>query len=225
MPTLLSTPPTAQGLAALPQVEPVLHVPRPDAFDDAQWMFEPKYDGLRGFLCASTDGCAIRSQWIHRFDGHTELCERVTRVLGGREVVLDGEIVSLDPKGRPVFRDLLKGRGFLAFAAYDLLWLDGRDLRALPLFERKRLLADLLPLDTGPLYKVFTLAEYGRALYQAVRRMELQGIVAKRISDPYGPETVWYGIRNPAYRQSEMGIDLPALRTWGRSLERGAIEG
>jgi len=225
MPTMLSTPPAAPGLTAPPQMDPVTSVPRADPFDGPQWMFEPKYDGLRAFLYASPDGCAIRSPWVTRFDSYAELCERVAGVTGGREVVLDGEIVSLDPKGRPVFRELLKGRGFLAFAAFDLLWLDGRDLRPLPLSERKRLLAELLPHDTGPLYKVFTLAEHGRALFEATRKLELEGIVAKRISDPYGPETVWYRIRNPAYRQGDGRIDLPASRPRSRTPDRGPLEG
>jgi ATP-dependent DNA ligase len=179
---------------------------------------------LRGFLSASADGCAIRSPWITRFEGYAELCERVARVIGNREVILDGDIVSLDPRGRPVFRDLLKGRGFLAFAASDLLWLDGRDLRPLPLAERKRQLADLLPDDTGPLYKVFALAEHGRALFEATRKMELDGILAKRISDPYGPETVWYRIRNPAYRQADGRVELPASRPRSRTPERATTE-
>ena len=225
MPTMLASPPAAQGLAALPLIDPVVPVPRADPFDGAQWMFEPRYDGLRGLLYRSADGCAIRSQWIARLDGYAELCERLARVLGAREAILDGDIVSLDARGRPDFRDLLKGRGFLAFAASDLLWLDGQDLRSLPLGDRKRLLADLLPLDTGPLYKVFSLAEHGRALFEATRKMELDGILAKRLSDPYGSETVWYRIRNPAYRQGDPRVDLPASRARTRTPERGASEG
>ena len=132
------------------------------------------------------------------------------------EAILDGEIVSLDSKGKPVFRELLKGRGYLAFAASDLLWLDGADLRSAPLVERKRRLAELLPADTGPLYKIFTLEEHGRALFEAARRMDLEGIVAKRAGDPYGPETLWYLIRNPAYRQGEPGRALPERRRTAR---------
>jgi bifunctional non-homologous end joining protein LigD len=222
---MLSSPPAAQGLAALPLIDPVIPVSRADPFDGAQWMFEPSYDGLRGFLHTSADGCAIRSQWITRFEGYAELCDRVARVTGAREAILDGDIVSLDARGRPDFRDLLKGRGFLAFAASDLLWLDGQDLRPLPLGERKRLLADLLPLDTGPLYKVFSLAEHGRALFEATRKMELDGILAKRLSDPYGPETVWYRIRNPAHRQGDLRVDLPASRARSRTPERGTSQG
>jgi ATP-dependent DNA ligase len=66
----------------------------------------------------------------------------------------------------------------------------------------------LLPADTGPLYKVFTLEEHGRALFAAARRMDLEGIVAKRRLDRYDDETVWYHIRNAAYRQGETRLDL-----------------
>ena len=69
MPTMLAPPPAARGLAALPQVDVIAPIPRADPFDGAQWMFEPKYDGVRGLLYASTDGCTLRSQWITRFDG------------------------------------------------------------------------------------------------------------------------------------------------------------
>ena len=50
---------------------------------------------------------------------------------------MDGEIVCLDPEGRPQFYNLLRRRGEAFFYAFDLLWLDGRDLRSLPLVERK----------------------------------------------------------------------------------------
>jgi bifunctional non-homologous end joining protein LigD len=210
MPANLGT--SADGPALLPGIVPIVPLQRPDAFDDAAWTFEPKYDGLRGFVHASPSGCDVRSAWDDRFEGFTELRARVARVLGSREVILDGEIVSLDPKGRPVFRDLLRGRGYLAFAAFDLLWLDGRDLRGAPLGERKQELAALLPSDTGPLYKVFALVEHGRALFEAAKKMDLEGVVAKRTADPYGPETVWYAIRNPAYRQGGGWRDLPRTR-------------
>jgi bifunctional non-homologous end joining protein LigD len=199
MPTIVSLLPDAQPIPLLPWREP---------FDGADWMFEPDYDGFRALLYVTRDGCEFRARQDAHFEAFTELRDRVARVLVGREAILDGEIVSLDPKGKPVFRELLKGRGYLAFAVSDLLWLDGSDLRPLPLLERKRRLADLLPADTGPLYKVFTLEEHGRALFEAARRMDLEGIVAKRRQDRYEPETLWYKIRNPAYRQGEARVDL-----------------
>jgi bifunctional non-homologous end joining protein LigD len=194
--------------SGLPSVDPIAPVSRGDPFDDPNWLFEPKYDGFRGLVYASQLGCEIRSRRDFRFDRFEELSKRVAGVLGPREVILDGEIVSLDRKGKPVFRDLLNGQGFLAFAAFDILWLDGEDLRALALEERKRRLTDLLPADTGPLYKILTLEEHGRALFSAISKMDLEGIVAKRKSDAYGPATTWYKIKNPDYSQTEGRGDL-----------------
>jgi bifunctional non-homologous end joining protein LigD len=205
MPTITaaSRPQDLRRASGLPSVDPILLAPRPEAFDDPEWVFEPKYDGFRGILYGSGLGCEIRSRRDNRLLRFSELWDRVARVLHGREVVLDGEIVSLNRQGRPVFHDLLRGQGFLAFAAFDLLWLDGTDLRARPLADRKALLTELLPEDTGPLYKILTIEEHGRALFGAIRRMDLEGIVAKRMSDPYSRTTTWYKVRNPRYSQNE----------------------
>jgi ATP-dependent DNA ligase len=223
MPTnRLLRPDSVRQASRLPQIEPIVLVPRTDPFDDPAWVFEPKYDGFRGVLYASHLGCEIRSRRdipLRRFRG---LWDRVAEILGGREVILDGEIVSLNRQGRPVFRDLLQGQGFVAFAAFDLLWLDGLDLRARPLAERKLLLGDLLPEDTGPLYKILTIDEHGRALFGAIRKMDLEGIVAKRKSEPYGYQTIWYKIRNPGYTQAEGRGDL--FRQRDRTM-RSAREG
>jgi bifunctional non-homologous end joining protein LigD len=209
MPTeTLARPLDLPAASGLPQIDPIAPATRADAFDDPEWLFEPKYDGFRGLLYASQLGCEIRFRRDIGFDRFDELCDRIARVLGGREVILDGEIVALDRKGKPVFRDLLRAEGFLAFAAFDLLWLDGDDLRPLPLAERKRRLTDLLPADTGPLYKILTLEEHGRALFSAIRKMDLEGIVAKRRSDPYSSATAWYKIENPGYSQSRRTGDL-----------------
>jgi bifunctional non-homologous end joining protein LigD len=190
-----------QSAVSLPYVEPITLVPRPDPFDDPEWIFEPKYDGFRGLAYSTGSGCEIRSRRdipLRRFD---DLWGRLAEVLRGREAILDGEIVALDRKGKPVFDSLVRGQGFIAFAAFDLLWLDGQDLRGEPLVRRKELLGSLLPEDTGPLYKVLAIEEHGRALFGAARRMDLGGIVAKRKADRYEPGTVWYRIANSAHRR------------------------
>ena len=196
----------------LPYVEPLTLVPGREPFDDPDWIFEPKYDGFRGLAYSSGSGCEIRSRRdipLRRFD---DLWSRLSEVLRGREAILDGEIVSLDRKGKPVFDSLVRRQGFIAFAAFDLLWLDGRDLRGEPLVSRKELLGSLLPEDTGPLYKVLAIEEHGRALFGAARRMDLEGIVAKRKVDRYQPGTVWYRIANPAHRR----IQTPSRPTYLR---------
>jgi bifunctional non-homologous end joining protein LigD len=208
MPTKSRLRPDVRLVSGLPQIEPIVLTARGEAFDDPEWMFEPKYDGFRGLVYNSPAGCEIRSRRDFRFDRFGDLCDRIAGVLGSREAILDGEVVALNRQGNPVFRDLLRGTGYLAFAAFDLLWLDGTDLRSLSLAERKRALGELLPEDTGPLYKILALDEDGRALFSAIRKMDLEGIVAKRKSDRYGPATTWYKIKNPGYTRGEGRVDL-----------------
>ena len=186
---------------------PVPYLPRSLPFDDPNWVFQPRYEGLRGFAVRTRDGCEIRSARELRQEHLRDLAGRIAMVLGDHEAVLDGEVVALDRSGRPSLRELLRGRSLPAYSAFDLLWVDGEDLRSLPFARRRQRLAELVPTDTGPLYKAFLLEEHGRALFQAARRLELEGIVARRSQDPYGPATVWYGIRNPSYTQDDGRID------------------
>jgi bifunctional non-homologous end joining protein LigD len=190
--------------SGLPGITPVSLTPCRDAFDDPAWLFEPAYDGVRALVYRSSNRWEIRPVRDVRVPRLAELTARVARLLEGRQAILDGIIVALDQEGKPVLRDLLRGQGYLAFAGFDLLWMDGEDLRRRPLAERRQRLSNLLPQDTGPLYKVLAMEEHGRALYGAVRKMDLPGIVAKRLSDPYAPETIWYRIENPAHRAAEL---------------------
>jgi bifunctional non-homologous end joining protein LigD len=203
---------------------PVPYISRTLPFDDPAWVFQPKYEGIRAFAVSSPERCEIRAGRELPPDRLAELAERILAVLDGRSVVLEGDIVALDRDGRPSIRELLRGRAWLSFGAFDVLSLDGEDLRDRPLSERQRLLANLLPADTGPLYKMFVLEEHGRALFQAARRLDLEGIVAKRKQDRYGPDTVWYTIRNPGYTQEDGRIDpfRPRVRT--RRSDREAVE-
>jgi bifunctional non-homologous end joining protein LigD len=200
--TLAAPPDPFRPAAGLPDIEPIALTSRPAAFDDPEWLFEPKYDGLRAQVYLSRGGCEIRPASDLALERLDDLGARIRSVLRAEDAIVDGEVVALDPRGRPVFRDLLRGRGSIAFAAFDLLWLDGRDLRPLPLQERKRRLGALLPADTAPVFKVLTLEEHGRALFQVSRQLDLEGIVAKRWGDPYAARTVWFKVSNPGYTQA-----------------------
>jgi ATP-dependent DNA ligase len=77
-----------------------------------------------------------RGNILKRFE---QLCYWVREELPVQEAILDGEVVALDSEGRQNFRDLLAGRGNLHYAAFDALWVRGRDLRGLPLTRRSEL--------------------------------------------------------------------------------------
>ena len=167
----------------LPLVEPVLLTLRREPFDDPAWLFEPKYDGYRGLLYVTRQGCYFRSKRGNILKQFEQLCYWVREQLPVKEAILDGEVVALNSEGRQNFRDLLAGRGHLHYAAFDVLWVRGRDLRGLPLMRRKKALTALIPATTTVLSQVFSIEERGRDLFDAAERLDLEGIVAKRKAD------------------------------------------
>lgn len=202
--------------------QPIGFMPRSAPFDSSGWVFEPLYDGRRALLYVRDGQCRIEPADDLPEEDLTGLEERMGGLIDAREAVLDGKVVTLDRAGRPL-RAPSPARGFPAFAAFDLLWLEG-DVRLLPLARRKEALESLIPRDTGPLFKIFSLEEHGRALHAAARRLDLDGIVARRLSDPYAPESVWYSIRNTAAGQNETVAVPFARREPARRQRRVAVE-
>ena len=114
-----------------------------------------------------------------------------------------------------------RSRGPQRFAAFDLLWLDGRDLRTLPLVERKRRLRALIG-DSGYLLYVDHIEGAGTDFYRAACEQDLEGIVATRKDGLYTAEaTTWVKIRNPQYSQAEGQRELfeKRVRTAAEILE------
>jgi hypothetical protein len=91
------------------------------------------------------------SNVLRRFAG---LALRVGAELHARDAILDGEVVALDDERRMDFRALLAGKGWWHYAAFDLLWLNGKDLRAHPLIKRKRRLEQLIPTNNPTFSRV-----------------------------------------------------------------------
>ena len=83
--------------------------------------------------------------------------------------------------------------------AFDVLFVDGRDVRPAPLKERKAMLDRIVRRHGLETTEPF-IGE-GRPLFRAVCKLDLEGIVAKRMADPYGPRTKWWKIPNPGYSQ------------------------
>jgi bifunctional non-homologous end joining protein LigD len=192
----------------LPRIQPIIPVAVKQAFDDREWVFEFKYDGCRA-LCYIEDG---RSWFVSRNGNHLsrfdDLSRQLARELDVGNAVLDGEVIAADKTGRPQFYDLLRRTRKPSYATFDLLWLDGMDLRSLPLDERRQHLLSVLP--SGSRYVSEPLAVQGRGceLFELIQTHDLEGIIAKRLADAYEPRTKWLKIRNPEYSQQEGRGDL-----------------
>ncbi|WP_428274851.1 DNA ligase D [Candidatus Palauibacter sp.] len=186
----------------------MLAQPREEAFDDPAWHFELKLDGYR-MLASAVDGAAS----LLTRNGHDALptfpdIARALRKLPFRRVVLDGEVVVHDAAGYPSFRRLQKRARLsrpldvrhasfeapASFYAFDLLAFDDRDLRDLPLSERRTLLRGVVP-EAGPIRLSEHFEECGKALFRQVQEMGLEGIMAKRADSRYT------GGRSPDWRK------------------------
>jgi bifunctional non-homologous end joining protein LigD len=173
-------------------------------FDDANFVFELKYDGFRALAIAERRPELV-SRNGHPFGSFADLAKDIADHLP-RNTVIDGEIVAVDRKGKPRFNDLLFRRRPPCFFAFDLLMLEGRDYRTHQLTERKqelrRLLAHVPP--ECPVRYVDHVDDDGVALFERVCKLDLEGIVAKHKYAPYvqvREQSTWIKILNPRYSQ------------------------
>jgi len=160
----------------------------PEPFDDPAWLFELKWDGFRAVAYIEAGACRLVSRNNHAFKTFVSLCEALAAAAGHHDMILDGEIVALDAAGRAQFYPLLYRRAEPHYYAFDCMWLDGRDLRRLPLLERKRILLGLVPHQPSRLLYVDHIAARGMDLFREVCQQDLEGIVAKRQDSVYDPD-------------------------------------
>ena len=186
------------GRRRLPLIEPVRPVKRDTVPVGKDWLYELKLDGFRGVLTIEDGRGSFTSKTSKPMPRFRELAEALARVLPAKNAILDGEIVVMTKSG-PDFYALMFRRGQPAYAAFDLLWLDGRDLRELPLWRRKRMLRKLLA-DTPVAYVDHV---EDPALFAAAVEHDLEGIVAKRRGDPYAAATQWVKVKHRGYSQME----------------------
>lgn len=183
---------------------------RESPFTSDDWLFELKHDGFR--LLAARSGDEVRLVY-RRGNDATHVFPEIARALREQpfpDLLLDGEVVVLDETGRPSFQGLQKRvqlsrridleqaareRPATLFA-FDLIGFEGLDLRRLPLVVRKQALARVLPAK-GPLCYADHVMAAGEAFYEEVRKLGLEGIMAKRADSPYvgGRSPHWVKLR------------------------------
>ncbi|MCW2961583.1 MAG: ligD [Thermoleophilia bacterium] len=166
--------------------------------DEDHWAFEVKWDGIRAVAFIEEDGLRLETRNLN--DVTLQYPDLATLPAGLRRhlAILDGEIIALDELGRPSFQQLQSRMGLSSMAtiqtrskatpvqymAFDLLELDGRDLRAEPYLERRRLLRALFK-DTARWKVPSHHVGEGQALLDAIVAQGMEGVVAKRIDSPY----------------------------------------
>ena len=193
---------------SLPRVQPIIATWRKEPFDHPEWLFDFKYDGFRALCYLEQGRSRLISRNGNRLSRFDTLAERVAATLNVDDAILDGEVIAADATGRPQFYDLLRRTQAPAYVAFDILWIDGTDLRPLPLAERRQRLRSLLPKRSEIVSEALSVVGQGCRFFDLMCRHDLEGIVAKRLKDPYDPRVRWLKIKNLDYSQKEGRAEL-----------------
>jgi bifunctional non-homologous end joining protein LigD len=182
----------------LADVTPMLCQTAESAFSDPAWLYELKYDGYRGQATAGMGHSTLRYRSGQIATERFPEIASALRALPYRNLILDGELVFFDHLGKPDFQKLAARAQLsraseilrasvaapVTYVVFDLLAIDGYDLRTLPLHDRKALLSKIVP-TLGPLKYAEHIVQHGEAMLQAVAAQGLEGVVAKRAASPY----------------------------------------
>jgi bifunctional non-homologous end joining protein LigD len=205
--------------------------------DEQHYGFEVKWDGVRALAYSDHGHWHLEGRNGSDFTPRYPELRELSRLLGSRRVVLDGEVVALGDDGRPSF-ERMQQRMHLAsesavrrrmrdlpvtYVVFDLLYLDGH--YTLPLgYEERRELLEALELE-GPSWRTpaYHRGE-GTALLEATRQMGVEGVVAKRLDSPYEPgrrSSGWIKVKNVHTQDVVVGGWTPG--EGGRSKSLGAL--
>jgi bifunctional non-homologous end joining protein LigD len=184
------------------------------------WSYEVKLDGYRALIIKNGERVQIRSRTNKDLTAAYPPVAAAARTLQTAGAVVDGEIVAIDPSGRPSFQALqhrtAHPRHTIVFFAFDLLHLDGVDLTGLPLDERRTRLAGLV--EGSRILLSSELPGTPRQVVEAVASLGLEGVIAKRRSSRYTPgerHSAWVKLKLDrqqefvigGYRPGPHGID------------------
>lgn len=168
-------------------IPPMLCTLIKEPFSDKEWLFEVKWDGFRA-LAFVAKKVVLKSRNNIVFTQFAPIVKELQKIK--EKVVLDGEIVLLDEEGKSQFQLMQNYKtnqvGTLAYYVFDILYLDGEDLRSLPLIKRKTILEKLL--GKYKFSKVFYsdhILEEGKAFFKVIKKEKMEGIIGKKISSTY----------------------------------------
>jgi bifunctional non-homologous end joining protein LigD len=211
------------------KVSPMLCTLTKEPVTDEEYLFEIKWDGFR--IISYVHKGKVRLDSRSALDYTSKYPPIVDALKGlGRDVVFDGEIVVFNSEGLPDFDALQLYNGHntpISYCVFDILWLDGYDLKTLALTQRKQILANLI--KGHDVLKFSESFEDGEGLYQLMLDKNLEGIVAKRRDSQYQPGARNYDwLKTPTRKRQEFVIGGWAESENGRafrSLLFGAYEG
>jgi bifunctional non-homologous end joining protein LigD len=179
-------------------IHPMLATSVDKPFDGADWLFEIKWDGYRAIAFIDNGKLRLVSRNQNDLTPRFPELKDLPKSVKAKTAILDGEVVALDDQGRASFSLMQQRTGFrpggrrvatkadvpVLYYAFDLLYLDGYDLRKLPLEERQKKLASILVTGDSLRYSDHY-EKQGKALFEIAQAKGLEGILAKKRDSIY----------------------------------------
>ncbi len=188
-------------------IKPMLCTLTKEPMDSDEYLYEIKWDGYRIVSFVKNGKVHMDSRSGLNYTTKYPLIEEALKGIG-HDAIIDGEVVVFNEEGKPDFDALQIYNGNetpISYAVFDLLWLDGNDLREFPLVDRKELLEKLVSKD-----KIFRFSESfdnGPALYEKMLELNLEGIVAKKKDSEYNDgERGFNWLKTPTKKRQEFVI-------------------
>jgi bifunctional non-homologous end joining protein LigD len=178
---------------------PLVSHPHTTPFESPDWIYEIMHDGFRALAVIEGGGCRIYFN-KQTLSGFQDLQTALVGEVDADEAILDGELAMVDWAGRSTSAPMPRQLN-VRYLAFDLVWLNGEDLRTEPLLRRKSALKRLLPTHSEHILYVDHVRDTGRRLYDMACQLDLKGIVAKRVDSLYTIQSPWIKINNPSYSQ------------------------
>jgi bifunctional non-homologous end joining protein LigD len=188
-----------------------------EPFDDPEWVFETKWDGVRAVAEVISGKARLYSRNGNDLSARFPAVVRALMRLD-HDAILDGELAAFDRTGISRFQLLQNVRtdeADIAYCVFDLMSLDGQDLRRRPLLERKELLRQLIPIGKYLRYSTHR-PRAGVSLFRAAAKAGLEGIIAKRAASTYQS-----GIRSRDWLKIKASLEQEVV-IMGYTAPRGA---
>ncbi|HET9304965.1 MAG TPA: non-homologous end-joining DNA ligase [Candidatus Sulfotelmatobacter sp.] len=179
-------------------IRPMLAESISEPFDNADWLFEIKWDGYRAVAFIENGKVRLVSRNQNELTARYPELKDLAKFIKAKNAILDGEVVALDEQGKASFSLMQQRTGFrpggkratanadvpVLYYAFDLIYLDGEDWHRVPLDQRKRKLGSVITSGDSLRYSDHY-EERGKALFEIARSKGLEGIVAKRSASCY----------------------------------------
>ena len=178
-------------------VHPMLATSIERPFDDPEWLFEIKWDGYRAVSFLQDGKVRLVSRNQNELTGEFPELNELSKLIKAKNAVLDGEVVALDEQGRASFSLMQQRTGIrkggrrvgarrelqIVYYIFDLLYVDGFDLRRVELEQRKQVLAQIIA--PSELVRYSDHFPQGLALFEVAKQKGLEGILAKKRASHY----------------------------------------